>query len=527
MGLYLCLIPYFALALVPPWYRDSLTYHLTLPKLFAQTQGYTAGDEIVFGSFPLGWHSILSYLYVLSPNEGLPLFNPRLVSVWLSGAAAIATSGLCRMIGGTQLWSFVCGLCLLLLPTQIEFGTSAYIQTWLTLICVCAAGFVYQKNFLWMGLCAGLAASAKYSGLFVCLLVFVIALKNNNIKRTLIPMVLMGGWFYMRNLWHKGNPLFPLAYSQFGGEGWDETRAEMYAQTLDHYGMGKGIWDYFILWPRIFLTQDLIFFFQGSLGPVMGIITVLAIRKWKTYPNLIFLGCGWAFLWMFQVQQIRFLMPCIPIFLAVGLSESSHQKWSKKSGGLLVVSMITWLFVPFQSLATNLHPQAKPLFDAPMTFLWKRQYTSRNIEQSFTQEDMMALMHKDLGASLNALEQKEGVHKVWLVWCRGFAYSIPHSFRVDSVFGGWRWEQNLSRPKDVRTWRQDLKKEGISHILINNRLFEMSIDDQPKAKASFQKLIDEKILIPHQRTGDITLYSVDWESESDSDSGGFNNPQNP
>ena len=58
LWIYLLLIPYFLLAIIPPWYRDTLTYHLTLPKLFAAHQGYTSGDEIIFGYFPLGWHSI-------------------------------------------------------------------------------------------------------------------------------------------------------------------------------------------------------------------------------------------------------------------------------------------------------------------------------------------------------------------------------------------------------------------------------------------------------------------------------------
>ena len=526
MGLYLCLIPYFMMALVPPWYRDSLTYHLTLPKLFAQNQGYTAGDEIIFGYFPLGWHSILSYLYVFSPEEGTPLFNPRLVSVWLSGAVAITTSGLCRMLGGTQWWSIVAGICFVLIPTQVEFGTSAYVQTWLTLICLCAAGFAYRKDFVWMGICAGLAASAKYSGLILCLLVGIIALRSKKVKNTIVPMIIVGTWFYLRNLWIKGNPLFPLAYSIFGGDGWDESRANMYAQTLDNYGMGKSILDYLFLWPRVFLSQDMIFFFQGSLGSVVGIITIIAVFNWKRYPNVLIIGCGWAILWMFQVQQIRFLMPCIPIFIAVGLGILG-KNWSKISGLALIVSMAVWLLVPFQHLATSLHPTAKPLLDSPGYFLWDRQHTSEHVKKPFSQEEMMTVMHRDLGAVLNAISDKKDVQKVWLVWCRGFTYSIPHPFRVDSVFGGWRWEQELSKSKTTTEWRKYLKEEGISHILIHTHLFGMSMEDQIKAQESFRKLINEKILIVDREIEDMMLYVVDWESDSDSESGGFNNPQNP
>ena len=527
MGLYLLLIPYFALALVPPWYRDSLTYHLTLPKLFAQTQGYTAGDEIIFGYFPLGWHSILSYLYVLSPEEGSALFNPRLVSVWISGAVAITTSGLCRMLGATQWWSLICGACFLLIPTQIEFGTSAYVQTWLTLVCVCAAGFAYRKDFVWMGICAGLAASAKYSGLFLCLLIGIIALRNKKSRRTVIPMVLVGGWFYLRNLWLKGNPLFPLAYSIFGGEGWDETRAEMYAQTLDHYGMGKDLLDNLFLWPRVFLTQDLVFFFQGSLGPAVGIIALIALWKWKQYPNVLILGCGWAILWMFQVQQIRFLMPCIPIFLAVGLSISTNTRRDYRTGSILIASMLVWLLVPFQPLNRVLQPQVTPLYDAPLTFLWKRQHTSKHLNTPFTQQEIYTLMHGDLGTILNSLSQEENIQKVWLVWCRGFTYSIKQSFRVDGVFEGFRWEKLLSEEKTIQEWKHDLKREGISHLLINHQLFLMDAESpiEKQQQSTFQMLLDERVLTPAIQSGRLVLYVVDWESDSDSESGGFKSPQ--
>ena len=35
-GVVLLLIPYLLMSYVPPWYRDSLTYHLTLPRLWSE-----------------------------------------------------------------------------------------------------------------------------------------------------------------------------------------------------------------------------------------------------------------------------------------------------------------------------------------------------------------------------------------------------------------------------------------------------------------------------------------------------------
>jgi len=241
---------------------------------------------------------------------------------------------------------------------------------------------------------------------------------------------------------------------------------------------------------------------------VVGIITMIAVFNWKRYPNVLIMGCGWAILWMFQVQQIRFLMPCIPIFIAVGLGILG-ENWSKISGLALIVSMVVWLFVPFQRLATSLHPTAKNLLAAPGHFLWDRQHTSEHVKKPFSQEEIMTVMHRDLGTVLNAISDKKDVQKVWLVWCRGFTYSIPHPFRVDSVFGGWRWEQELSKSKTTTEWRKYLKEEGISHILIHTHLFRMSMEDQIKAQESFRKLINEKILIVDREIEDMMLYVVD------------------
>jgi hypothetical protein len=529
MGLYLFLIPYFLLACVPPWYRDSLTYHLTLPKLFTLQQTYTAGDEIIFGYFPLGWHSILSSLFVFSPDQTTPFFNPRLISVWLTGAIAIGSAGLCQMLGGSRFWSWICGISFVLIPTQIEFGTSCYVQTWLTLICICAAGVTYEKKSIWMGLCAGLAASAKYSGLFLCFLLCITMIRKKERWKFLATMILVGAPFYIRNLWNKGNPLFPLAYSIFGGEGWDEARAEGYAHTLQNYGMGRELWDFLLLWPRVFLTQDMVFFFQGSLGPTIALICLWAIKKKNQHPDLFILGFGWFFLWMFQVQQIRFLMPAIPILMALGLSHHTKENIrTYTTGGTILASMMIWIFVPFQGLTQSLHSQAKPLYDSPITFLWKRQHTSQHLKTPYTPQEMNEIMHSNITPIYKRINQ-ENIEKIWLVWSRGFTYPLHHPFRVDNVFGGWRWEQALLENRNIEEWIIFLKEEGISHLLINHRFFLHQIEtkEEQRQHEAFQKLISAGVVRLVTQEKDMILYVVEPESESDSDSGGLSNPQYP
>ncbi len=188
-AIYLLLIPYFALAIIPPWYRDSLTYHLALPKLFTQAGGYTAGDEIIFGYFPLGWQTLLSIPHFFG-TEGLPLFNPRLIAVWLCGALACTTVGLARELGATPRWSVLSGILLLLIPTQLEFGSSCYVQVWLTLLSILSLAALYIRQPVLVGICAGLAASAKYSGLFVCVIMTLLMLSQKGRGKFLLSMLL-------------------------------------------------------------------------------------------------------------------------------------------------------------------------------------------------------------------------------------------------------------------------------------------------------------------------------------------------
>ena len=514
LSLYLLLIPYFALALIPPWYRDSLTYHLALPKIFTEAGGYTAGDEIIFGYFPLGWQSILSIPHFLGVDAH-PLFNPRLITVWLSGALACSTVGLARELGATSRWSMLAGILLLLIPTQIEFGTSCYVQVWLTLLSTLSLAALYIQQPILVGICAGLAASSKYSGLFVCLIMTLLMRKQKEKGKFFIAMLLCASPFYLRNLILKGNPIFPLGYNVFGGDGWDLDRAQGYAQTLSNYGMGREFIDTLLLLPRVFFTQDMVYFFQGSLGPVIGLFFLLACLQGKKFPKaLLYIGI-WFVLWSSQVQQIRFLMPCIPIVLALGVSiwKKDNLRWMT----LLVLGSLVWLSIPTQSIEDKINAKAKNLYDAPFLFLWKRQHTDAFLRGAMSKSDLLSRMLPNNYPIYQYLNNQPA-QKVWLVWSRGYVYYLHQSFRLDSVFGAWRMELflNQNTPKQALA---ELKEQKISHVLINMRFFlvDQNADHLGDGKtlelrSKFQALLDVGVLTELRKVGSVFLYQV-----SDSD----------
>ena len=499
--IYPLLIGYFALAIIPPWYRDSLTYHLALPQLFAQKGAYTAGDEIIFGYFPLGWHSILTYIFAY---DAQPLFNPRLVSVWLSGALAMGGYGLTQHYNTTKGWSLVCALTILLVPTQIEFGTSAYVQVWLSLIAMGAVFSLLWKDVRWLGLCVGLAISAKYSGLFLALLCLILSLSAGKKKviHFLSITILVGAPFYLRNIYLKGNPLFPLAYDIFGGSGWDTQRAYIYAETLKNYGMGESLLDYILLIPRIFFTQDMVHYFQGSLGPVIGFLFFLS---WRKRDSSFLFMIGFLGLWSLQVQQIRFLMPVVPIMIVLGIS--SIQRSSLWRYTLVVGGSIIWGSAYLPLLAKHLTPQAKPLYDAPFLFLWKRQHTSSYLLGEMTDKELLGKMHKEIMPIYDYLRHTPK-NKVWLVYTRAYVYYLNAPFRLDNIVEDFRFAKQL-RTHSADEWKYFLQEEGITHIIINHRFF---------SSTEFQKLLDEKVLYPQISTQKTVLYEV---------SSSLTNPQKP
>src|SRR5580704_3634876 len=134
---------YAAIALYPPWDRDEMVYHLALPRAFAQAGGYVRPDDNIFASMPLGQESALALLHALGPPDFDPWFNPRLVGVAAAAAAALATTGLAATLGA-RASAPLAGVLLLLVPSFVEVGSSAYVEPGLVLATTLALAFAVR-----------------------------------------------------------------------------------------------------------------------------------------------------------------------------------------------------------------------------------------------------------------------------------------------------------------------------------------------------------------------------------------------
>jgi hypothetical protein len=517
------LVGYLLLATVPPWDRDEMVYHLALPRQFAAAARWVRPDDNIFASLPLGWESALSMLYALG-SDGEPLVAPRLVGAWTAGAAALATTGLARALGARVAW--LAGGALLLVPTFVEFGSSAYDEPYLILLVTLALGLVARtvagaRAFVLpaAGL-AGVAASVKYPGLaMVGILAFAMligsepaSLRAEPVRRAarfLGVALLVACPFYVRNLLQRGNPFFPMGFELLGGRGWDPVRAEAYWETLRAYGEGDGLTDVLALPVRIFLARDLEQGFQGSIGPVVGAGALsaallfrrggpegAAAERLARAAVALFAGVFFVF-WMLTVRQARFFLPAVPALLALlacGIDRIGAA--APRVAAAALVGSAAW---------------GAPLYAT----VWTRQLTSAWITGAL---DRDALLARVLPQSYEALRGVAAVvppeGRVWLVWTRAYTYYLTRPYRLDCVFEGWRFEALVDASPDAATLIAALRVDGITHVLVNERFFLRgeSADTRrgrtARLRKRFAARLSEGVLVEAKRWGSFVLYRV-------------------
>ena len=129
---------------------------------------------------------------------------------------------------------------------------------------------------------------------------------------------LIGSFFYLRNwLLHK-NPFFPKFGNVFGYGYWGEWRSFAYEFTLEDYGQGRHILDFF---PLAFSHV-----YNHGYAVWISRITRTEYRNFICHfivlfsRNSTFLLC-WGVIWALQVQQIGIFCSTIPIMIAYGVAK--------------------------------------------------------------------------------------------------------------------------------------------------------------------------------------------------------------
>ena len=357
----------FVLCLVPPSSADydSLVYHLAVPAQWLRAGRISQLAYDHHSYFPF----VGEMLYALALGVRDAIFAKLFHwSMLLWGALALCSLG--RLAGGRTAGLWAAALFVSLPMAQSE-STTAYVDlTFSAFAWASIALFSYtlftdsdapirRQNWLASGLFCGLCLGSKYFGWlifgFLGLWLLAVTIRprsssplagSERWSRLLwlaLPALVVGGFWYARNAIWTGNPVFPFAYSVFGGRGWTGAMAAAYDVDQARFGFGKSLPDLLWLpfrlamspvsagspfWPLVASpVQDpahsgffdvpvadiLLAVFPGPVLLAIGVPALLGRRK----PALVgFLAWMFAFLWVFWAissQQVRYLFPALGI----------------------------------------------------------------------------------------------------------------------------------------------------------------------------------------------------------------------
>ncbi len=345
---YIAVLPLFALALYPPIGFDATVYHLPYADAFVEAGGLEFLADLRFPVFPQVGEMGFVLGFFLSGDVAAKL--TQLLAILLTAGLLFDWGMLYGRRTGTWAMALWLGN-----PLIVWLGTSAYVDATLALFVTAALSSWERwardgnRGWLWLaGAFAGLAAGTKYLGLFfVCALGVLTAfrfLKSRDLRPFValaaVALAVLAPW-YLRIVYHTGNPVFPFYAPIFGSSEW----ASLHDQTLLGAGGESGAGGFWaVVGSQVSRITDGLFFlalvpwtavfdrgvfhWQAPLSPYYLLLVPLcapvALLERHT-RRLVVLVAVYGLFWLTTVRDLRFLvavMPALNVALVAALAGS-------------------------------------------------------------------------------------------------------------------------------------------------------------------------------------------------------------
>ncbi len=328
-------------ALAPPIAGDALCYHLELPKTFLAEHRMNFlpfNDSSTFPMLAEMW-----YLWGLALDGGVAA---QLIHWEMGISLALAAVLLASPILGRP-WAWVVGAVVLLTPginNQMTAPLNDVALATLTTLALVAwwQPVINDENrrwFLLAGLAAGGALGTKYVALLLAAVVGAVWLwtlwRQPGRRQFLLQgaavvcvvAVSVGGLWYLRAAWYRGNPIFPFLAESFDRLRADRTvppairrtpppTAELAGPPLANKApLGRGP-IHLALSPWLVTMQPEHF---GGRAHQLGLVLLAAVpgvfwtRRLRGLGTLLVLAGGYWVLWYLMRQNERFLYPIVPL----------------------------------------------------------------------------------------------------------------------------------------------------------------------------------------------------------------------
>ena len=332
----LVLLPPVMMALYPPTAIDATLYHLAAAKAYATNHALILTPYLRFPVFPQHNEMLFTLALLLGNDVGAQLIE---FAMMLTLTAALVAFGRRHFSLRAGIWAAA-----LLLGNSLVLwlGAACYIDILLILNITLAVYGLYNwtctREKCWLILSAafcGFAVVTKYPGLVWVFLLAVAVFYACLRRRQLAPGVIFVGvalatmapWL-IRNCYYTGNPIFPFFNkpigSLFGYRLWKpEYLQGLYETSFDGFnwiGVGRGFRALLTLPYHLAFDQSK-FYGPALLSPIPLFLIPLLIyggaRSGKIRGLLILAICHTLY-WFYTIQDIRYLLPALPLLCLAG-----------------------------------------------------------------------------------------------------------------------------------------------------------------------------------------------------------------
>ncbi len=331
---------------------DSLNYHIPIAKSFLN--GNIFNPEKIDG---------ISFMkYSPGASEGLiaVLLLFKIPIQLLNVIGVIFLFVICYLLGkrtglGNNL-SIVFGVAISSLPIMLRWINMQIIDIWLavffTLTLLLLEGMKKKNSrYLAIGTSAGMLIGSKFSGplYFFILIIFYLKkiLKNFNLKLFpffFLPFLIFGLFWYLRNLFHTGNPFYPQSFLFFPKSGFEILSTQVWEVSFISFSgainfINAGFGEYSIWFFSIFISFFILF--KSYKKRKFSKITKFILIGLSNFVIFLFLPSDHYFHIFVSVFRYTF-----PVYIPIILSIFLYAKEKGKQEYLYLFTFVSLLISP-------------------------------------------------------------------------------------------------------------------------------------------------------------------------------------
>jgi hypothetical protein len=503
--------------LTPPVEWDALVYHLAGPK------AYIAAGRVLWvpDNFHLNFPALTEMLFLdamlLKGDILARLIHLTYGSLTVAAVYAFSRKhfdGLVPLLSAVLFAS---------IPTAATIATWAYVDLALSFYVFMA--FFAVMNWLgtpqssrWVvvaGILSGMAMSVKYTGLttlvVASVLVLIAALRTRaDYRRWLVGLsvlvlvaVAFAGPWYLKNLAYTGNPVYPYL---LGGRGWNELRNTW----LTSIGVRMSPLQLLLLpWDLTVLGTQGTEAFDATISPYFLALLPLAIFIRRNHRMLLPLALASLTIYVLWIAagaatystfvlRTRILLPCfaplsiLGAYIVDSLKELDRRMFSIQRFVLMAIVLGLSVNALSQGLSFVGHNPLPFIVGAES----REAYLKRHLADG----------HYDALHQVNtALPPSATVAFLW----EPRSYYCERRCLPDVMFD--RFSQLALECESADQIAQSLEREGISHVLVNERWLALQTHESLFTKDQreiFNRLVERHLTPVYADDGLYTLYEL-------------------